>query len=237
MEDNQWTGFRAQFEVWPYVSQTEFTDVDKLSDLIMLALDRQVIIDPDTNEVFTCQYQGNVAADKADVERDGITRGLRFSVMAARSYEGTVAVEDDTWLVALTNWSSVVLGNEWHVYRERWPLDYIRPSVLWRLENIEASAGNRAAFELKKRIVGHVIGRTLNEQTTKTLELVHRLNSSTKIPLDLPNRRYLTLLNPIADLELDSITEGQISLTLTRKIERPVEESPLMQQINYHSIL
>ncbi|MCD9020498.1 hypothetical protein [Cohnella silvisoli] len=233
-DESRWTGFRTQFEVWPYVAQTEFADVDELTELILLALDGQVITDPDTNEVFTCEYQGTVGADKVDPDRNGLTRGLLFSVIAAQPVAQAETVEEDKWLVALSNWTSSLLGNGWHVYRERWPLNYLCPSVLWRLEGVEALEGNRAGFEARKRFAGHVIGRTLNEQTLVVNQLVEGLNASIKIPLEIANRRYLTVLNPVVDLKGDAMLDGQISITLSRRNQRLTENSPTMRKIHFH---
>ncbi|WP_256758692.1 hypothetical protein [Cohnella sp. WQ 127256] len=239
-EDTQWTGLRTSFEVWPYVSQTAgFADVDELANLIVTALDGQAVTDPDTNEAFTCQYEGNVGADKVDIERNALTRGLRFSVIGVQRVSELDVVQEDDWIVALSEWTKNELGSaDWQVYNGKWPTDYTRPSVLWRLEGMESIASSRAAtIEVRKKAVGHVIGRTVSEQTAAIVELTQSLTSAVKIPLSLPDRRYLTVLSPIVDLEQDTMTEGQISVTLSRKIERHLEDSPLMREVNFQTKL
>lgn len=237
--DTPWTGFRTPFEVWPYVSQTEFADVDELSNLIVTALDGQAVTDLDTNETFTCHYEGNVGADKVDTERNGLTRGLRFSVVAVQRPAETETVQEDAWLTALSDWTKNAVGSEdWQVYSGKWPTNYVRPSILWRLEAAESMASTRAAtIEVRKKMNGHVLGRTLGEQRAAVVELAQSLTSAVKIPLSLSDRRYLTVLSPIVDLEQDAMTEGQISVTLSRKIERQLEESPMMRAVNFQSKL
>ncbi|WP_239616153.1 hypothetical protein [Cohnella mopanensis] len=237
--DTLWTGLRTSFEIWPYVSQTDFADVDELSRLIVTALDGQAVTDPDTNEAFTCQYDGNVGTDKVDAERNALTRGLRFSVISVRRGSEPANSQEDAWLEALSNWTKDSLdSDDWQVYCGQWPTDYVRPSILWRLEGIETSASTRAAtIEVRKKAIGHVIGRTLSEQTAAVVELAQSLTSVVKIPLMMSERRYLTVLSPIVDLEQDTLTEGQISVSLSRKIDRRPETGPLMSAVHFQSKL
>lgn len=237
--DTDWTGYRTSFEIWPFVSQDDFSEVDGLSNLIIAVLDGQVITDPDTEESFTCQYDGNVGTDKVDTERNALTRGLRFSVIAVRRGDIPVVLPDDAWLAALSSWTkNELVGEDWQVYCGEWPTDYVRPSILWRVEGIETLANTRAAsIEVRKKTVGHVLGRTLGEQTATVAELAQSLTGAVKIPLNLAERRYLTVLSPIVDLEQDALTEGQLSVTLSRKVERQLDEGPLMRTIQFQSKL
>ncbi len=259
-EESPWSGFSSPFEVWPSLSPTgDFADVDELSELIIAALDGHVLTDVDANEEFTCRYDGNVGPDKSDPDREVISRGLRFSTLAFRSASETETVDEDTWLTALSQWTATLLSEDWQVYKGSWPRDYVRPSVLWRMEGLESSEGNRAAFELRKRYLGHVIGRTtletapdrisntfavprsqvigrtMNEQISAITELTEGLSRSVKIPLHIADRRYLTVVNPIVDFKSDPLTEGQITVTLARRTEREssADNSPFMQEIQF----
>lgn len=233
--DTDWTGYRTSFEIWPFVSQDEFSEVDGLSSLIIQALDGQVITDPDSMESFTCQYEGNIGSDKVDIERNALTRGLRFAVISVKRGDAPEDLQEDAWLAALSSWTKNTLGSEdWQVYCGKWPSDYVRPSILWRLEGAETTASTRAAtIEVRKKTVGHVLGRTLGEQTATILELTQALTSAVKIPLNVTERRYLSVLSPIVDLAQDALTEGQLSVTLSRKVVRQLDEGPLMRTIQF----
>lgn len=234
--DTEWTGFRASFECWPCTAKSEFADVDELSNMIVAALDGQVLSDPVSGRTFTCGYEGSNGPDKLDADRDVLTRGLRFSVVGVRSPAEPEETRQDPWLAALAAWTIERLGSEWQAYEGRWPVDYVRPSVLWRWEGIESVAGSRVStIEVRRKAVGHVLGRTLGEQTAAAGEIAQRLTEAVKIPLDLPNRRYLTVNAPIVDLAQDAMTEGQLTVTLSRKIERHTDQGPLMREVRFQS--
>jgi hypothetical protein len=231
-EDTPWTGFRRIIEVWPYVSRTSFANVDDLADQITAALDKQLLTDAVAGETFSCMYIGTASSDVVDEERDAITRGLRFAVVALQPVNVPETAPDDPWLEALAMWTESQLGAEWTVYRGLWPLGYVRPAVMWRIAAAEVQPLMAAAFEVRKQFVGHVIGRTPNEQTEGVLRIVEQLGASVKVPLDAADRRYLTILEPRADLQANAMSGGQISVTLSRRTDRPTEEGPLITGIH-----
>lgn len=125
------------------------------------------------------------------------------------------------------------MGPEWTVYRGLWPLGYVRPAVMWRIVATEVNQLMAAMFEVRKRFVGHVIGRTPNEQTNGVLRIVEQLGSTIKVPLNPADRRYMTIIDPRADLQPNAITGGQITVTLSRRTNRPTEEAPLIQEVHF----
>jgi len=230
-EESLWAGFRRIIEVFPYVSRTTFQKVDELANKVIEVLDKQLLTDATTGEVFTCQYLGTVGQDFIDEDWDAITRGLRFAVMALQPVAVQETVASDTWVEALATWAENLLGEEWTVYRNRWPLGYVRPAVLWRLADISAVGTSRAAFEIHKLMAGHVLGATPNQETVAVLQIVQGLIQAIKVPLDLANKKYMTVVEPRGDYRMDALTRGQISVMLTRVTMRPFEEAPLMQKI------
>ncbi len=230
-EESPWAGFRRIIEVWPYVARTTFQKVDTLADKVTAALDKQILTDTATGEVFTCQYLGTVGQDYVDEEWDAITRGLRFAVLALQPVAVPETVANDPWLETLAAWTGTILGAAWTVYRNFWPLGYKRPAVLWRLAGIGVQEKARAMFEVRKRFIGHVLGSTPNEQITGALTVVQELGNAIKLPLDTANKRYLTVNNPAVDYRADALTAGQVSVTLSRLTNRPAEEAPLMQKV------
>jgi hypothetical protein len=229
-EDTPWTGFRQILEVWPYLSQTTFADVDALAAKITAALGKDPLT-TEAGEVFTCQYLGAAGPDLVDTEWDAITRGLRFAVLALQPVAVPETVENDPWLEALATWTKTLLGEDWEVYRNVWPLGYQRPSVMWRLTTMPIRERGRQVYEIRKRAIGHVLGRTRNEQIGGALKVVEGLGAAIKILLDQDNKRYLTIAEPAGNLEADGLTAGQLSVALARLTNRPIEEAPLMQHI------
>lgn len=230
-EDSLWTGFRRIIEVWPYVSRTTFQKVDDLASKVIASLDKQLITDAQTGEVFSCQYLGTVGQDYVDEDWDAITRGLRFAVLALQPTSVSETVTDDPWLEALAKWTEAILGTDWTIYKNIWPLGYKRPAVLWRISGIETSENSRAMFELRKKIIGHVLGRTTNEEIAGALTIIQELENAIKIPLDTTNKKYMTVNKPAIDYRVNAITAGQITVTLSRFTRRPAEEVPFMQHV------
>ncbi|NPV30635.1 MAG: hypothetical protein HPY58_13510 [Firmicutes bacterium] len=194
-EDTPWTGFRRIIEVWPYVARTSFENLDALVSKTIAALDKQLLTDAVTGEVFTCQYLGTAGQDFVDEKWDAITRGLRFAVLALQPVVVAETVANDPWLEALATWTETLLGTTWAVYRNAWPLGYKRPGVMWRLTGIEVLEKGRAVFEVRKKFIGHVIGSTPNEQITGALAIVQELGNAIKLPLDAVNPTPSAWLN------------------------------------------
>nr|BDD46414.1 hypothetical protein 3 [Bacillales bacterium] len=97
-EESEWAGFRRIIEIWPYLSRTTFSKVDDLADQIINALAEQLITDSTTGEVFSCIYLGSIGEDFYDNEWEGITRGLRFAVIALQPVSINETVASDSWI-------------------------------------------------------------------------------------------------------------------------------------------
>lgn len=234
-EESDWVGFRQIVEIWPYVSRSSFVTVDELTKAIIAALEKEILQTVD-GHVFSCMYLG-LGSDQVDEEWDAITRGLRFAVVALQAVNIPETVADDPWMEALADWTAALFTDVWHVYRGRWPLGYLRPSILWRLSGHDVSGVSFATFEIRKRFVGHVLGRTPNEQTGAVLQIVEQLQTAIKLPLNVVERRFMTVVDPRADLQAGAINDGQITLTLTRKTNRPTEDVPFMAGVQQNGKL
>lgn len=234
-DETPWTGFRRIVEVWPYVSRTSFQSVDDLVDQITVALEKQILTDTDTGEVFSCFYIGTAGQDFVDDEWDAITRGLRFAVAALQPVTVPETVANDPWLEALATWSETFLGIPWTVYRNFWPLGYRRPSIMWRITGMGTRTLGMGTFEVSKRFVGHVLGSTSNEQTEGALKVVEGLGNDIKIPISVAEKRYMTVIDPRADLQVNSLTAGQVSVTLARRTNRPSAEGPLIGAVHFQN--
>jgi hypothetical protein len=232
-EDTPWTGFRRIIEIWPNNSWTKFKSIDNLSEKIKAALHNQLLT-TESGEVFTCVYIGVVGNDAIDQDWDIITRGIRFAILALQPVGVVETLPNDPWLESLSAWTKSLLGDDWHIYQNVWPVGYRRPSVLWRVSNVKVISRSAAFFEVQKQIIGHVQGLTPNEQYAVTLQIVQELGSAVKIIHDGVNKRYLTISNPSADFKaMDVLKNGQISLALSSLTNKPVEDtSPLINNIN-----
>jgi len=224
-EDSLWTGFRRIIEVWPYVARTTFQKVDDLAGKVIAALDKQLIVDEQTGEAFSCQYLGTVGQDYVDEDWDAITRGLRFAVLALQP----VSVVDDTppdpFVETIAAWAESKYP-AWHVYRQIWPLGYQKPAIMWRMSNERYELFNIHSSWRYVDIVGHVVSIAPGEQNAMVSELAKALQLAIKIPGD---GGFLTVLNVRPDLRVDGFRQGQIRLTL-RGVVKPAEDAGVLIQ-------
>lgn len=230
-EESPWAGYRRIVEVWPYVERTSLHELDALARQIIAALDDQLITDPVTGEVVTCRYTG--ATDDISDPEWGLTRGLRFAVLALQPVDVPETVESDQWIEALAQWTEALLGPEWSVYRNAWPSGYRRPCVLWRLVAYEPVPISRAVFEMRKQVAGHVVGRTPNETTQTVLRIVEELTRTIKVPIDVTTKRYMLVQDLRANHEVDALVREQITLIVSRRTMSLVEEAPLMRAVHF----
>jgi hypothetical protein len=231
-EESTWAGFRRIVEVWPNVSRTTFISVDSLAQKAIDAL----VKDPLTTsagEVFTCIYQGVAGDDVVDEEWDIITRGLRFAILALQPVVVPETVADDPWVEAVSAWTETLLGVGWTVHRNKWPLGYVKPAVMWRVAKVDVQGANRAAFKVKKALVAHVLGSTPNQQVTGVASITEGLVTTIKVPLNLADRRYMTVDDVKGDYQADALTAGQVKAELSRMTMRPFDEVALTQEVTF----
>lgn len=235
-DDNEsaWAGFRRIIEVWPYVSRTSFEAVDDLEQEIAAALVAEPLV-TEAGEVFTCSYMGS-SQDTVDEDWDAITRGMQFAVMALQPMGAGVPVTSDPWLNALAFWTETLFGREWSVYKGVWPVGYTRSSIMWRITGMEAKPLGVGMFRITKRFTAHVLGPDGNQEHYSVLKLIEAIGSVPKIPLNLLDRRYMTVADLKANTEADALKEGQITISLSRKVQRLTDEGPLMAEVNYKRI-
>lgn len=235
-DDNEspWAGFRRIVEVWPYLSRSTFGRLDALEKKIITALDKQMLT-TETGDVFSCIYLGSAGQDVVDEDWDAITRGMQFAVMALQPVGTDGQITSDPWVPALASWTASVLGAEWTIYNGFWPLGYARPSVMWRVTGIDVAVIGLASYRVTKRFTSHVIGNSEHPEHTGVSALIEALGSSIKIPFDPADRRFLTVSDPRAAVAADALREGQITVTLSRRVARPNDEVPLIRSVNYKS--
>ena len=227
-KDVPWVNFQREIEIWPCVARTTFGNLDKLSKNIIKVLDKERLTSKD-GKAFSLLYRGIISDDTVIEDWDVLTRCLRFSIVALQQVDETIP--DDPWLIALKNWTTKELGKDWTIYLGSWPLDYVRPSILWRVSGYDTENMGRAIYKINRQISGHILGRTPNEEAEATLYLLRRLEECIKIPLNEQRRTYMTLKRPECDLRADPIQKGQLIFNLYRYTGRPKDEAPIMMHI------
>lgn len=229
-EESEWAGFRRIVEIWPYLSRSSFAKVDDIAKEVVAGVDKQVVTDPVTGEVFTCIYLGTAGPDVVDEDWDAITRGLRFAVLALQPVIAEETYDNDPWVEALAVFTENSVEN-WQVYRNFWPTGYVRPAVLWRVEEIDMSSAGGMGIEITKTLMGHVLGETPNHQLLGVSHVMELLTSSIKIPLNVQEKRYMTVRKVRSSMKANAITAGQITLTVSRLTARPQEEFAVINHI------
>ncbi|MBW5447450.1 hypothetical protein GE107_15435 [Cohnella sp. CFH 77786] len=235
--ENAWSGIRRTYEIWPYSQAgAGFGQVDGLVGAIVQALDGQSLSDAVTGETFVCRYRGTVDGDRLDEAKTAITRGIRFAIWGIPDHSAAETLPADVWLTALGRWSEAWLGGGWRVHLGVWPPNLARPAVLWRIQAAETRELGSAAYEMRKRIVGHFLGPTANGEAAAVFEAAGRLQAGTKIALDSVGRIYLKVAEIQANLEADGLTAGQVEVALSRRMSRTAGAAPLMRKVGIHGI-
>lgn len=218
-EQNNPTSFKRTIEIWLYEKRTTFQKLDSLAEKVIKALDLQTITDPNTLQSYTCMFNGAIGQDIIDEEWNAIARGLQFSVIALHEDE---EITGDTWVEALSIYTENVTLLK--VYRDSWKKDFQVPSILWRTTSTNKERVNGALIKVNKTLKCHVVDRNKGniDQILNILE--DKLITDLKIPLDLVNRRYLTIESIQEDRDADMLGVGQLTVSFSRH-----------QQIDYNT--
>jgi hypothetical protein len=243
-----WAGYRRIIKISPYArsedggaEQVEVWSAELITDL------HQIRLEDGEGGAFTCIYLGSTDSERRDAESGLVTRSLRFGVYVPEPQRTEHAdAAGEPWLAALKDWTANELGPDWSVYTERWPGGYQMPSVLWRLTGVSTAAVGTSALEVRKQWLGHVLTSDtgLTDQTVG--HLVEQLALQSRIafhPRDVQsneanesvegNPRYLTVDEVTADMQADAYLNGQLRLTLSQRIRRPMPTAPLMREIHH----
>lgn len=211
-EQNDPTSFKRNIEIWLYEKRTTFQKLDALSEKVIKALDLQTIEDNNTKETFTCMFEGTLGQDIIDEEWNAIARGLQFSVIALHGEEETTG---DTWVEALSSYTEDLLRLK--VYRDSWKKDFKVPSILWRTTNTSKERINGALIKENKTLRCHVVSKNKSEIEYLLNTLEDKLITDLKIPLDIKDRRYLTIESVVEDRESDMLATGQLTVQFSRR--------------------
>jgi len=239
-EDSPWAGFRRNFEVWVNLDHTNFDALDDAEAQVKSHLGGE-LLETAAGAKFTPVYLGGIGDDSVLEDFRVITRGLLFAVLAVQPIPQEEAAPQDSWVSALAEFTDALLNPIsdpppdplpdplWSIYTGRWPQGYKRPALLWRLEGAPAIEDTTAqTYEITKTLVCHVLGATPNGQDGATLLIADKLASAIKVPLDLGERRYLTVQSVSTRTVTDPFKEGQLTITLSRRQARGHQATELM---------
>lgn len=211
-EQNNPTSFKRIIEIWLYEKRTTFQKLDNLMEKVITTLDLQTIEDKNTNETFTCMFEGAIGQDVADEEWNAIARGLQFSVIALHEEN---EVNTDTWLEALESYTKNITDHA--VYLNNWKKNFEVPSILWRTTSSDRERINAALIKINKTLVCHIVSNNKNEINELLDKIEDKLIKDLKIPLDLADRRYLTIESIQEDRDADMLGVGQLTIELSRR--------------------
>jgi hypothetical protein len=179
-------------------------------------------------EVGDNKYTVQLKEMPSSLGQDGSNRYLSGFRVVVYGVNG-VTVADD-WLNKLADWSGAVLSG-WQVYRI-WTGNK-RPSVTWKLAGVQLFENSKASYEMRRRYTGSLLGSTPSELASGAAALVQELGCVVKLVLDDSNKRYLWIKEPILEVPSGSLTAGTVSVVLSKVMNRPFEDAPLMSAVHY----
>lgn len=229
-DNTEWAGFRGRIEVWPYVEESSYTEVDALAKKVAATLNMQLLTGDD-GEAVTCISDG-MLEDVADTEWQALTRCVNFYVLALQPSDVPGPLNNDPWIDALVVWSKEILGDGYEVQGGQLSVGYKRPAVLWRLDNINIEDCGSLAFDVVKKVACHVFGRNAVEEANIAVKLIEEMGNAVKIPISAAERRYMTLREVSGNVYTDALKQGHIRATLSRRTRRPREEVALIGSLN-----
>lgn len=211
-DNGEVVGFKRNIEIWLYEKRTTFNNLDSLANKVIRALDMQVIEDTKANETFTCIFSGAIGEDVIDEEWNAIARGLRFTVIALHEED---EVNTDSWLDALSEYTKSITNHT--VYLNTWKKNFEVPSILWRVKSQKKERENHYLIKESKTLICHIASNNKNEINKLLDDIESRLVSDLKIPLDLADKRYLTIQSIDEDREADMLSKGQLTIEFFRR--------------------
>ncbi|CUU46980.1 hypothetical protein [Clostridium beijerinckii] len=220
-------GFKRTIEIWLYEKKTTFKNLDVLSEKVIKALHMQVISDVEANETFTCKFEEAIGQDVIDEEWNAIARGLKFTVIALHEED---QVNTDPWLDALSEYTKKII--DYKVYLNTWKKDFEVPSILWRVKDSSKERETNTVIKENKTLICHVASNNKNEINKLLEDIENKLISDLKIPLDLEDRRYLTIESINEDREADMLSKGQLTVKFFRRKMVQINEKPTIDKIH-----
>ncbi|WP_416176061.1 hypothetical protein [Clostridium sp.] len=192
---------------------------------VIAALDLQTVTE-DTGESYTCVFNGTVGDDVVDEEWDAIARVLKFTVIALHEEDESPV---DPWIEAVSSYITSL--TDLPVYSDYWRKNFAVPSVLCRILKVTPAPATLGANKILKTIRCHFVSRNKGEANNYISTVENELIQDTKIPLDIADRRYLTISSIREDRDADPLTVGQLSVDFFRLESVKRNNAPAMEKI------
>ncbi|WP_068782247.1 hypothetical protein [Paenibacillus sp. GM2] len=238
-----WTGWRYPIEVSLHVDKVSPQQLNSIAESITESLNNQLLEDELTDKWLMLYPQQSVK-DIIDEERQTIKRTMSFTVISPRRLTVESPITNDDWLTSIATWTQDLLGKEWFVYSGAWPLQSAVPAVMWRVSEMDITPKGTSSFEIQKRLTAFIQGVDSNQEHNALLQLLEALGTSSRLPMNEADRRYLTVSGPKVNTKVtaDGYTnqgEGLLTVTLSGRTSRQPAgtEGPLMQFVHYESNL
>lgn len=221
-----YSGFATIIEVWPFVRQTTFTEVDALSQKIIDAL-HQKRFDSSTGEPFFVQYIGTAGDDITDDDWNAYTRGLRFQVFSLAWLVTETTEPDPT--EAMRRWTEQRFP-ELQVDPSAWQPSDQQPALYWRLAAITGVEMMNWGAWLNARLVGHLLAPKAQTRVEWLKKIVPSLAKD--------KRTYMADNSPLffetisADSTEDPFRAGQIQVNVRYGVLNEVPDVPKMDKIH-----
>ena len=220
------TGFQRNIEVWIYCDIDTFKTIDKIKDDVVEALEFKTFTDIGTGLSYTAQFNGTLIQDTVDDEWGAIVSGLSFSVISLYDdAEGT-----DAWEIAMSSFiQESILGIS--TYTGTWKKDFRIPAVLCRTVGKRSDHLNYSASQEVRELRIHVASDNSDEVNRIINAIEQSAIGAIKIPLDLVDRRYLTVGEIRENRDAGMMDIGQITIELSR-INRIARDTGTIEKIS-----
>ncbi|MGG2996094.1 hypothetical protein ABEO75_29325 [Paenibacillus macerans] len=243
--DSAWKGLRLLNEVDLYVSAAVPEEMDRLGELVVNALDKQ-LLKADSGELWAGLYLGISGSERDDLdeERGAVKRGMQIALLSPQPVSQPVQITGDSWLTALADWAKRTLGPEWAAFCGAWPPGHARPAVLWQMIGMDVRTLSPSSYEIEKRMTAFFRAENADQEHAGMLKLLEALGAAVKIPLDRAERTFLRIGEPKVSVPTAGLgtatatgtaAAGPLTVSLIRRTAKPVEEAPLMQYVHYQS--
>lgn len=219
-----YSNFATIVEVWPFVRQTSFQEVDRLSNKIIDTL-HQKRFDSSTGEPFLVEYMGTAGDDVTNDEWKAITRGLRFQVYSM-AWLVTNAVELDP-AEAMRKWTEQRFP-ELQTNPETWQPSDDKPALYWRMGSVTGVERMNWGAWVDVRMIGHVLAPKAQTRVDWLKRIVPKLASD--------SRTYMTdgsqlLFNQVsADSTANPFRTGQIQLMARYGVLDELPDVPILEK-------
>lgn len=212
-EESKPVSFVSNIEIWLYEKRTTFKKLDSLYKQVVKALHLKTITDTTTNQTFTAVFNGTIGQDIVDEEWDAIARGISFKIIGLHNDNTLESV--DEWVEAISKYTENLVNVS--VYRDCFKNSIATPSVLWRAVNINQQAISPCLLNIEKILVCHVVSDDRTQIQHILATIMNDFSTKIKIPLNLEERRYLTITDIRENTGADMLTEGQLTIKVNRK--------------------